>query len=403
MTNDCRNPERLRDAANDAELDQHIDLVSGEVQGYLERYFEPQIPSDRVPSDRATLEDPQPSNALERLIGPAKWAYETQAYEETICVPVRDMLSRASKKWRPIFGVLLLNALNESETKRVEASDYVELLTLATELIHTGALIIDDIEDDSELRRGDQCIHLRYGNDVAINAANFLYFAPFLNIQTHPCLNDRQRLKIYSLMFNLFLRGHVGQASDIWRSHALSAESFEHWFDNNAESRVLQSYADKTSCALDASVDLVSAILNVDESLTVKMREFSGSVGVAFQILDDVKNFSSHADWTKTVGEDIASGKMTYVLCKAIRELEQTESEFLRDVLLCEERRSDAVELEKAIELVRGSGVLEHCEATAYEMFEEAWDSFCECVPDSLYRRCIRRLCVRVFAGLNSV
>ncbi len=71
-------------------------------------------------------------------------------------------------------------------------SPYEQLLCVLTECIHNGALIIDDIEDDSLLRRGDTTIHLRYGVDVAINAGNTLYFLPPALVQEHPQLTDEQ-------------------------------------------------------------------------------------------------------------------------------------------------------------------------------------------------------------------
>jgi geranylgeranyl pyrophosphate synthase len=51
-------------------------------------------------------------------------------------------------------------------------------IAAACEVIHNGSLMIDDIEDSSTLRRNKQCVHLLYGIDIAINAANFMYFAP---------------------------------------------------------------------------------------------------------------------------------------------------------------------------------------------------------------------------------
>jgi geranylgeranyl pyrophosphate synthase len=51
-----------------------------------------------------------------------------------------------------------------------------------TELIHNGSLIVDDIEDRSQKRRGDLCTYLKFGTDIAINAGNFIYFAPMAKI-----------------------------------------------------------------------------------------------------------------------------------------------------------------------------------------------------------------------------
>ena len=73
------------------------------------------------------------------------------------------------------------------------------LLAVVPELTHTGTLIIDDIEDNATNRRGDACIHNRYGLDVAINAANMLYILPASLYSTHPNLTDGQRLAFYRI------------------------------------------------------------------------------------------------------------------------------------------------------------------------------------------------------------
>jgi len=51
-----------------------------------------------------------------------------------------------------------------------------------TEIIHNGSLMVDDLEDKSFKRRGDLCTYLKYGEDVAVNAGNFMYFAPIIKV-----------------------------------------------------------------------------------------------------------------------------------------------------------------------------------------------------------------------------
>jgi len=54
------------------------------------------------------------------------------------------------------------------------------------EVIHNGSLIIDDIEDDSSIRRNRECVHKLYGVDISINAGNFMYYSPMLAIYNSP-------------------------------------------------------------------------------------------------------------------------------------------------------------------------------------------------------------------------
>ena len=137
--------------------------------------------------------------------------------------PMWDLLDRKGKRWRPIFGVLMLEALGADPTP------HEALLSVVAEMSHTGALIIDDIEDGSGTRRGDTCIHLRYGLDVAINAANTAYFLPFLSLRDHRSLSDAQRLSLYRILSEQYVKSHVGQGLDIYWSRRLSRPSLARW------------------------------------------------------------------------------------------------------------------------------------------------------------------------------
>lgn len=67
-----------------------------------------------------------------------------------------------------------------------------------TEIVHNGSLIADDIEDQSQKRRGDLCIHHKFGIDYAINAGNFMYFAPLNNLE-HYVESDAHKLAFYKI------------------------------------------------------------------------------------------------------------------------------------------------------------------------------------------------------------
>jgi len=365
----------------DEELDERIEQIASRVTAILREFLH---------------EEPGRS-AMQRFLGPAHWRYESRAYEQTILQPVEDLLGRASKKWRPVFAILMLEMLGE------DPGPYERAIALMLELIHTGALIIDDIEDQSALRRGDTCIHLRYGTDVAINAANFLYFVPLLELQQHEHLADDQKLLIHERITHFFLRGHLGQATDIWRSHFIN----DFLVDDESsclDERVLQTYADKTASAVEAAVDIVGVITRMDEGTKLpEFKRFARSVGVAFQILDDVKNFSTSSEWTKTVAEDLATGKPTYVICRAIRLLPPDQSKLIKTLLSDPAKRAEEKRLADGVELVRRSGALQSCESEARKMFQESWQCLCKVVPDSIARRCMYRLCQRVYADLHSV
>ena len=90
-----------------------------------------------------------------------------------LTLPGWDLLKRGGKRWRPLFMVLLAESI--AGENGGEAALH---LTPLVEFAHTASLIHDDIEDNSDKRRGKPAIHLIYGTDTAINSATFMYFLP---------------------------------------------------------------------------------------------------------------------------------------------------------------------------------------------------------------------------------
>ncbi|MDX1640607.1 MAG: polyprenyl synthetase family protein [Balneolaceae bacterium] len=311
---------------------------------------------------------------IEKFVGKPHWKNEPNAHTEMISKPVWDLILRRGKRWRPIFGILMQEALGKSSV------NYERSWCLA-ELIHSGALIVDDIEDNSELRRGEPTLHIKYGLDVALNAGNLLYFLPTVELFHHEHLNDSQKLRIHEIMMDTCLKGHFGQTLDIYWSRNMNIDSLTEWLDDDIESKILQMYDYKTAAGPKGLARVAAVLNDVDGEIKDAAVSFARSFAVAFQIIDDVHNFSSSPRWTKVQGEDIANGKLTFAIAKAIKMLNGNDSDRLKQILCNEELRNSESTLGEAIELVKCSGALETCKKEAQAMSVEAWDHFAEVVP----------------------
>lgn len=102
--------------------------------------------------------------------------------------PIWNLLNRGGKRWRPILCVMLAECYGKS------IEDIGEIAALC-EIVHNGTLIVDDIEDSSEVRRGDKCVHLIYGIDISINAGNLMYFAPLNSLLKSDKYSNELKLK----------------------------------------------------------------------------------------------------------------------------------------------------------------------------------------------------------------
>lgn len=311
---------------------------------------------------------------IHKYVGAPYWKNEPIAYTEMISKPVWDLILRRGKRWRPIFGILMQEALGESSV------NYERSWCLA-ELIHSGALIVDDIEDNSELRRGQPALHLKYGLDVALNAGNLLYFLPTVELFHHEHLNDKQKLKIHEIMMDTCLKGHFGQSLDIYWSKNMDLENLAEWLEDEIEDKILQMYDYKTAAGPKGLVRVAAVLNGVSSDIEKVAVAFARSFAVAFQIIDDVHNFSDSPRWTKVRGEDIVNGKLTFLITKAIQMLDKNKSSRLMNILCNEKFRNEEAFLNEGIELVKQSGALEACKKEAQEMSMKAWGDFAEVVP----------------------
>lgn len=329
----------------------HLETMRQRIDGHIETFLPPILEASHV----------------ERFVGPPRWRHEPAAYAEMLTGPVWDLMSRRGKRWRPLFGLLLLEALGR------DPSPYEELISVLAELLHTAALIIDDIQDGSLLRRDEACIHLRYGEDVAISAANTLYFLPSVLVTDHPLLTPSQRLALHETTAEQMLSAHFGQALDVYWSRNMNSDHLGCWMQDSLEEKILQMYAQKTSAPLVALAKISSVLADVDRETARTCVDFARDLGVGFQIMDDIRGYDASPDWRKVCGEDLAEGKMTLVLFHALRRLRGHGRRRLEEIMCAPEYRRSPEGLAEGGELVRQSGVLEVCREQAGKIVESAW------------------------------
>ena len=288
-----------------------------------------------------------------------------------------DLLDRRGKRWRPVFGLLLLEALG------TPSLPYEDLQCVTAELLHTGSLIIDDIEDASLLRRGEECIHLRYGESVAINAANTLYFLPFLCLFNHPRLDAEERRLICEIIVRHIIRGHFGQSQDIQWSSRLDRTNLQAWLADGLREKILEMYLMKTGAPVQAVAEAACVIAGAGEAARAACVAFARGFSVAFQIMDDVRNFAESAELGKTPGEDLREGKLTYAIVRALDDLPEAGRSRLADILCSRELRASLEGFQEGCDLVRRSGSLEACRKEAQKMACDAWRHLTSELPNS--------------------
>ena len=276
--------------------------------------------------------------------------------------PGRDLMNRGGKRWRPMLALLIAELFGKGPT----AAELAPLVEFA----HTGSLIIDDIEDNADMRRGKKTAHLLYGTDTAINAGNFLYFlAP--GVIDSIDAPDSLRLRLYRAYTENMRRLHFGQGMDI------------HWHRNSGVFPPLPEYYQMCSfktgslARFAGQVGMIAAGVRGDDPAFGPLARACGTLGVGFQILDDVINLST-GNPGKARGDDIVEGKKSLpVLLHAAGNPDDTGliiDIFRRAAEGPEEERTRAVE--EGVDLLESSGSIAAARKRAKEMLEEAEAAF---------------------------
>jgi octaprenyl-diphosphate synthase len=221
-------------------------------------------------------------------------------------------------------------------------------LATCVEFIHTATLLHDDVVDASDLRRGGPSANALFGNQASVLVGDFLFSRAFQLMVEDGSLDV---LRILSNASAVIAEGEVLQLSTMNDS----ATSEQAYLDViNAKTAELFAAA----CRIGAIVAGRSAV--EEEAL----RTFGLNLGIAFQIIDDVLDYSAkQAELGKTVGDDFREGKMTLPVILAINRGQESEREFWRRVLEKLEQR--AGDLAQAQDLLVKHNALNDCIARA--------------------------------------
>ena len=185
----------------------HINDLLKEYAGLIDKTIEKYIP-------RSFSED----SKLFKFI-PPRFAYNLIALNKSITEPIWEFLDRGGKRWRPTLFLLICEALGKNPM------DYVDFAVIP-EVIHNGTLIVDDVEDSTEYRRGKLSTYKVYGSDIAINAGNAMYYLPLLSlIENQQNLSATTRLRIYEIYLKEMISLSLGQGIDLaWHKDLVDPE-----------------------------------------------------------------------------------------------------------------------------------------------------------------------------------
>jgi geranylgeranyl pyrophosphate synthase len=336
-----------------------IDKFLGEKAAYIDKTVEKYIP-------RKFTKD-----AILFKISPPNYAINLETLNKAVAEPVWEFLDRGGKRWRPSLFLLICEALGKDPDEFVD-------FAIIPEVIHNGTLMVDDIEDASDLRRGKPCTYKIYGLDIAINAGNAMYYLPLLplieNKRKIPAEKLRRIYEIYVLeMINL----SIGQAMDIaWHRGLASA-------DNVDQKDYLQMCAYKTGTLARMAAEMATVLADANPTLVEKLGRFAESIGIAFQMQDDVLDLTSEEFTGKKggLGKDITEGKRSLIVVHTLRLADTKDRNRLIKILNA--HTSDQKLIDEAIEIMKKYGSIDYVRRLAKKIVKESWEDAEKLLPTS--------------------
>jgi geranylgeranyl pyrophosphate synthase len=220
-------------------------------------------------------------------------------WEPALHGPLRDFLTRPGKASRARMVELAYCVAGGA------AGTHPPELPLLVESLHAGSLIIDDIEDDSEMRRGAPTLHRTHGVPIALNAGNWLYFHALELLGRMPMASESAKLRAFEHTSSCLLRCHEGQALD------LSARVNELARDEVAV--VAATIArNKTGGLLALGMGLSALCAGGDGACLRALSEFGAAVGTCVQMLDDLSGLVDVRRRAKAI-EDLRQARPTWL------------------------------------------------------------------------------------------
>ncbi len=314
-------------------------------------------------------------DSIQFVLGKPRYKNSVGIATKGIADPIWEFLDRGGKRWRPALLILIARALG---AKSKDILDFA----IIPEVIHNGSLIVDDIEDNSDMRRGKPSLHKIFGVDVAINAGNAMYFLPLLVLIKNRKMAPEKIRKIYDTIAQEMINISFGQAIDIIRHRG------EHGSDDITESQYLQMCAYKTGAPARGSAKLGAILADASEETIDKVVEFAEAIAIAFQIQDDILNILAGEKWGKEYGEDIKEGKHTLLVINTLQKATKTDKKKLVEILKM--HTNDRKLLEEAVCIIKKYGSLEYSKECARKLVEASWKKVEKILPDSKHKKALR-------------
>ena len=275
------------------------------------------------------------------------------------------IIGGGGKRLRPALVLLSAGALGYRGTAH-------HMLAAVVEFIHTATLLHDDVVDESALRRGRPTANTLFGNAASVLVGDFVYSRAF---QMMVNIDDLRVLRVLADATNVIAEGEVLQLMNC-RNADIDEPSY------------LQVIRYKTAKLFEAAGRLGAILAGAPAATEAAMAAYGAHLGTAFQLIDDVLDYSGDAGVIgKNVGDDLAEGKVTLPLIRVLRQGTAAEAELVRHAVTS----GGLGDLAGVLAAIRRIGALDYTRAQA-QAEAQAAQAALSAIPATQYRDSLLQL-----------
>ena len=259
------------------------------------------------------------------------------------------IIASGGKRLRPILVLLAGGHFSANPEHSREMAAVIEF-------IHTATLLHDDVVDESSLRRGRQTANAVFGNAASVLVGDFLYSRAF---QMMVDVGSMRVMQVVSEATNIVAEGEVLQLLNVGDA-------------DTDEEQYLRVVRYKTAKLFEAATRVGAILGGANAAEERALADYGMHLGTAFQLIDDVLDYSGDAAETgKNLGDDLAEGKPTLPLIYAIRNGDDAEREVVRNAIA----NGDRSNMSAVVAAIRATGAIEYARAAAHREAETAMSS----------------------------
>ena len=294
-----------------------------------------------------------------------------------------ELIGSGGKRLRPALA--LLAAAAYSTRQQPLEHERVLALAAAVEMLHTASLVHDDVVDGALLRRGAPTLNAEWSAGATVLAGNYLFGrAAGFAAETH----NMRAINIFSDTLNIIVNGELEQLSARFELE-------------QKKSRYYQRIYAKTASLFSAATEGAAVVAHAPEADIQRLKNFGYNFGMAFQIVDDVLDFTGdEAALGKPAGGDLRQGMLTLPFFYYLEQHPQPQAllDEMRTKRAQAESGNDAAWnalVERLLADIRRSDAIESAQQEAFDFLKRAQENIAP-LPESPYKQSMIGLCMFV-------